>query len=141
MFPKKKVLVVDDELGVRESLKMILKSNYQVFTASDGSEALAYLQNGRVDLVTLDLKMPGLSGIEVLQRIKEKHPDIEVVVVTAYHTDQNEKQANDYGAAGVITKPFNAPELIDSVNKSIEKRTLNLRRKNFSLYNSLVTRN
>ncbi len=140
MMPKKTILIVDDELGVRESLKMILKHNYQVHTAADGSEALQYIQRGRIDLVTLDLKMPGLPGIEVLQRIKAQDPDIEVVVVTAYYSAQNAEQADQYGAAGVITKPFNALDLMDSVNKTIEKRTLNLRKKNFSLYNSLVTR-
>ncbi len=142
MIPKRTILIVDDELGVRESLKMILKPMYQIQTAADGKEALQSVEKETIDLVTLDLKMPGISGLEVLQRIKESHPDVEVVIITAYHSAENQQEAARYGAAGVITKPFNAPELIDYLNRSMEKRNHNLRLKNFSLYNSLVvTRN
>ena len=65
------VLVVDDELGPRESLRMILQPLYEVKTASNGQEALQFLQEGKIDLITLDLKMPGLSGLDVLREIKK----------------------------------------------------------------------
>ena len=67
MAYKRSILIVDDELGVRESLKMILKPNYQVHTATEGREALQFIQKNKIDLVALDLKMPGLSGIDVLR--------------------------------------------------------------------------
>ncbi len=140
MIGRKSILIVDDELSVREALKMILKPICQVLTAADGKEALEVIRKGKIDLVTLDLKMPGLSGIEVLRKIKESHPDIEVLIVTAYSSDQTSKEANQYGADQIIPKPFSAPELIETVNKTLERRNSSLRMKNFSLYNSLVTR-
>jgi len=138
MAQKKSILIVDDEFGVRESLKMVLKLNYQVYTAADGKEALQSIQEDRIDLVALDLKMPGLSGMDVLKQIKRKDPDIEVIVITAMGTPQNVQDASRYGAGAFITKPFNVPDLINSINKSLEKRSYNLRRKNFNRYNSTV---
>jgi len=140
MAQKRSVLIVDDELSVRESLCMILKPKYEVHTAADGREALECIEKDKIDVVTLDLKMPGLSGIDVLQEIKKKYADIEVVVITAYGTPQNLRDARRYGAAGIITKPFNAPDLINSVSRSIERRNYNLRLKNLKRYNSLVHR-
>lgn len=140
MIGRKSILIVDDELSVREALKMILKPICQIQTAADGKEALEVIRKGKIDLVTLDLKMPGLSGIEVLRKIKESYPDIEVLIVTAYSSAQTSKEANQYGANQVIPKPFSAPELIETVNKTLERQNSNLRMKNFSLYNSLVTR-
>ena len=135
------ILIVDDELGVRESLKMILKPIYQVHTAMDGIEALQSIQNEKIDVVALDLKMPGPSGIDVLRQIKENYPDIEVIIITAYGSAENAKEALRYGAGDFITKPFNASDLVNSVNKSIERRSTNLRYKNFNRYNSAVIRN
>jgi DNA-binding NtrC family response regulator len=140
MARKKSILVVDDEFGVRESLKMILKPIYQVYTAVDGGEALQSIQKDKIDLVALDLKMPGLSGIDVLKQIKKNDPDIEVLVITAHHTPQNVQDASRYGAGEFITKPFNVPDLISSINRSLEKRNHNLRLKNFNRYNSVVIR-
>ena len=129
---------MDDELGVRESLKMILKPNYQVHTATEGREALQSIQKNKIDLVALDLKMPGLSGIDVLRQIKKNDPDIEVIVITAHGTTQNIQEATQYGAGDFITKPFNVPDLINSINKSLERRSHNLRLKNFNRYTNLV---
>ena len=132
------ILIVDDELGVRESLKMILKPNYQVHTATEGRDALQSIQKNKIDLVALDLKMPGLSGIDVLRQIKKNDPDMEVIVITAHGTPQNVQEASRYGAGDFITKPFNVPDLLDSINKSLERRSYNLRLKNFNRYNSVV---
>jgi DNA-binding NtrC family response regulator len=137
---ERSILIVDDELGVRESLRMILKSRYEVHTAADGKEALQCIQKDKIDLVTLDLKMPGLSGIDVLREIKKKNADIEVVVITGYGSPQNLQEATRYGAGDFITKPFNMPDLINSVAKSFERQSYNQRLKNFARYNSLVKR-
>ena len=139
MAQKRSVLIVDDEFGIRESLKMILKPICEVHTAADGKEALQCVQKDKIDLVTLDLKMPGLSGIDVLRQIKRDNPDIEVVVITAYGTVENAQEANRYGA-GFITKPFNVPDLINSIIESLERRSTRLRLKNFAQYNVLVVR-
>jgi DNA-binding NtrC family response regulator len=140
MAQRRSILIVDDELGVRESLRMILKPRYEVHTAADGKEALQCIQKDKIDLVTLDLKMPGLSGIDVLREIKKRNADIEVVVITAYGNPQNLLEATRYGAGDFINKPFNPRDLIDSVNKSLDRRSYNLKLKNFARYNSLVKR-
>jgi DNA-binding NtrC family response regulator len=138
MAQKRSILIVDDEFSVRESLRMILKSKYEVHTAADGREALHCIQKDKIDLVTLDLKMPGLSGIEVLREIKKKYADIEVIVISAYGTPQNLREATSYGVEGFIAKPFNLSDIINSIGKSLDRRSYNLKLKNFSRYNSIV---
>src|SRR5437879_11910101 len=86
MNERPRLLIVDDERGVRESLRAILQGDCEVFAASTGDEALAIVGREAVDVVTLDLKMPGLGGVGVLQSIKEIDYDIEVVVITGYVT-------------------------------------------------------
>ena len=101
------ILVVDDEVGPRESLRMILKPTYEVYTASNGQEALQFIRREKIDLVTLDLKMPGISGIDVLKEINKLNADIEVVIITGYGTLTNAVEAIRYGAVDFISKPFN----------------------------------
>ncbi|MDY7033972.1 MAG: response regulator, partial [Thermodesulfobacteriota bacterium] len=100
------VLVVDDELGPRESLKMILKPMFNVYTAKDGQEALEFIKEKSVNLVTLDLKMPGMSGIDVLKEIKKCNPNIEVIVLTGYGSMNTAVDALRCGALDYLTKPF-----------------------------------
>jgi DNA-binding NtrC family response regulator len=138
MAQKRSILVVDDESSVRESIQMILKPKYEVYTAADGNEALQCIQKDKIDVVTLDLKMPGLSGIEVLKKIKQHNADIEVVVISAYGTPQNHQEAVRHGAGEFITKPFNTQDLVNSICKSLERRAYNLKLKNFARYNSSV---
>ena len=138
MAQKRSILVVDDESSVRESIRMILKPKYDVYTAENGNEALQCIQKDKIDIVTLDLTMPGLSGIEVLKQIKKSNADIEVIVVSAYGTPQNTQEAARLGANDFIIKPFNTPDLIDSICKSVERRTHNVRLRNLARYNSSV---
>jgi DNA-binding NtrC family response regulator len=138
MAQKRSILVVDDESSVRESIRMILKPKYDVYTAADGSEALKCIQKDKIDIVTLDLKMTGLSGIDVLKRIKKDNADIEVIVISAYGTPQNHQEAVRHGAGDFLTKPFNAPDLMNSICKSLERRAYNLRIQNLARYNSSV---
>ena len=121
------ILVVDDEIGPRESLRLILKPIYEVHTAANGLEALQFINREKVDLVTLDLKMPGISGIDVLKEIKKLHADIEVVIITGYGTLANAVEAIRYGAVDFISKPFNVAEIISIVSKSVERRNFNLK--------------
>jgi putative two-component system response regulator len=121
------ILVVDDEIGPRESLRMILKPIYEVHTVTSGQEALDFLKKKRIDLVTLDLKMPGISGIDVLREIKKDQDDIEVIIITGYGTLTNAIEAIRYGAVDFISKPFNVAEIISIVSKSVERRNFNLK--------------
>jgi len=124
------VLVVDDELGPRESLRMILKPIYEVLTASNGLEALQAVHAKKIDLVTLDLRLPGISGIEVLKEIKKTQSDVEVIIVTGFGTLTNAVEAIRYGAVDFISKPFNIAEILSIVSKSIERQSFNLKIKN-----------
>jgi len=77
------VLIVDDEVGVRESLKMILKKDYEVFLAKDAEEAFSQIKAQFPDVILLDIILPGLDGLRVLERIKQNDPDIIVIMITA----------------------------------------------------------
>ena len=126
MISKGSILIVDDEVGSRESLRMILKPMYEVHTASNGQEAINFISQKKVDLVTLDLNMPGLSGIDVLQEIKKLQLDIEVIIVTGYGTLSNAQEAIRYGAGDFISKPFNVADIIAIVSKAFERRSQNM---------------
>src|SRR5665647_2248141 len=99
MSSEETILIVEDEAGPRVAMEMILKPTYEILTASDGKDALNVIQNQNVDLVTLDLKMPGLSGIEVLQEIKKIQPGVEVVIITGEGNLSNAKKVIEYGAS------------------------------------------
>ncbi len=124
------ILIVDDEAGPRESLRMILKPIYEVHTAQNGHEAITFIAQKKVDVVTLDLRMPGLSGIELLKEIKKMQPDIEAVIVTGYGTLGNAQEAICCGACDFISKPFNVPDIIAIVSKAFERRSYNQKIKN-----------
>jgi len=121
------ILIVDDEAGPRESLRMILKPVYKIYTAANGKEALALIQKENIDLVTLDLNMPGLSGIDVLKEIKKIRSDVEVIIITGYGTLKNAQEVIRYGAGDFISKPFNVADIISIISKSFERRTYNLK--------------
>ena len=124
---KEAILVIDDEAGPRESLRIILKSRYEVHTASNGQEALSLIKNKDINVVTLDLNMPGLSGIEVLKEIRKLKPDTEVVIITGYGTLTNAQEAMRFGAGDFISKPFNVEEITSIVANSSERRRYNLK--------------
>lgn len=130
MGQKGSILIVDDEVGPRESLRMILKPIYEIYTAANGDEALQVIQNENIDLVTLDLRMPGLSGIDVLREIKKIRADVEVIVITGYGTLTNAQEAIRYGAGDFISKPFNVADIIAIISKSFERRNYNMKIKN-----------
>ncbi|HEX2999377.1 MAG TPA: response regulator [Armatimonadota bacterium] len=104
---KQRILVVDDELGPRESFRMLLKSRYTVVTAADGAEGLAHIRDDEAfDLIFLDVRMPGMDGIQVLSEIKRLCPEVPVILVTAYATMDVATQALDMGAVDCLIKPF-----------------------------------
>ncbi len=121
------VLVVDDELGPRESLKMILKPYYNVYTAERGVEAIEMLGQVPVDLVTVDLKMPGIPGIKVLEKIKQHDPDIEAIIITGYGSMDTAVEGLRLGAFDYIAKPFDVNQVLKLIRSALERR--NARRK------------
>jgi putative two-component system response regulator len=127
MDSKGSILVVDDEAGPRESLRMILKPIYDIHTAENGQEAINFLIQKKVDLVTLDLNMPGLSGIDTLQEIRKLQPDIEVMIITGYGSLSNAQEAIRFGAGDFISKPFNVADIIAIVSKAFERRSHNMK--------------
>jgi putative nucleotidyltransferase with HDIG domain len=124
MSARGNVLVVDDEIGPLESLRMVMKPHHFVETASSGQEALQLIARKPFDLVTLDLNMPDMHGIEVLRRIKEEQENVEVVIVTGYGTLSTAQQAIRYGAFDYITKPFEVAEIIKVTENAVRKKRL-----------------
>jgi PAS domain S-box-containing protein len=114
--------VVDDDLGPRESLRMLLKSTYDIRTAASGSAALAELPRYRPDLVILDIKMPGMNGLDVLRLLKETDASVEVVMITAYASLETVKQALTHGAFEYLIKPFSRQDLEDVVRRALQRR-------------------
>ena len=117
-----RILVVDDEEVVRNLLQRTLtEAGYDVTTAADGEEALSAVSQGEVEVVLLDIKMPGMSGIEVLGKLTTDWPDICVIVVTAVVDTQTAIEALKMGAYDYITKPFNRDNVVRKVQEAIEK--------------------
>src|SRR5687768_7486786 len=106
MEERANILVVDDEMGPREALKTILKPYHNIYTAERGGQALEILTQVPIDLVTVDLRMPGMSGIKVLERIKMQDSDIEAIVITGYGSLDTAVEGLRLGAFDYIAKPF-----------------------------------
>jgi len=122
MEQKTSVLIVDDELGPREALRMILKPFFDVSTAANGKEALDHIQKEKVDLITLDIKMPGLSGIDVLRELRKLGSDAAVVMITGHGTLTNIHDAIRYGAVDFVSKPFNVSDIVAIAQRSVAQR-------------------
>ncbi len=116
------ILIVDDEFGVQESFRMILKPSYEVHTASSGEEAINILKEQEIHLITLDLKMPNLSGIETLRAIRKIDRQVPVIIITGYGTREDEEEARLYGARAFISKPFNISRLITIIGAILGER-------------------
>ncbi len=121
---KPTVLIVDDEAGVRESLRMVLKDSCEVVPLESGEAALEWLEKNAADLVLLDILMPGMDGIEVLERIREKDRFLPVVMLTATKTVKTAVTAMKLGAFDYITKPFDVDELRLVVQRATENANL-----------------
>ncbi len=119
------LLVADDDPGLRESLtRTLARAGHRVVSASDGRAALERIQGGGIDLVLTDLKMPGLTGIELLRAAKAIAPDVDVILLTAFGTVEEAVSAMKDGAYDFLTKPFRGEQLLKLVDKALERRTL-----------------
>jgi len=122
MSAARRVLVVDDDPVVGQSFKRVLSGKgYAVITAADGYEALAKLQSENYDLVFTDLRMPGMTGLEVAQRIKANQPWTPVVIVTGYGSRTSEERARAAGVTDFLHKPLSPENIEDSAERALRK--------------------
>jgi len=124
--PKRRgtLLIVDDEEGPRQSLRMIFKDDYDLLMAEDGPTAIKLAQENPIDVAVLDIRMAGMSGIEVLERLKYVNPDIEAIMLTAYETTDTIRQALRLRASDYINKPFDIDTMRVAVSQAMQRRTL-----------------
>lgn len=115
---EKKVLIVDDQYGIRVLLYEVFgKEGYTTFQAANGKQALQIVKEESPDLVILDMKIPGMDGLQILKEIKKIDTEIKVIMMTAYGELDMIKQATDLGALTHFTKPFDIDELRVEVKK------------------------
>ncbi len=118
-----KILVIDDEDIVRMSCQRILApEGYEVKTTKSAVEGFKLLGEECFDVVLTDLKMPDIDGIEVLRRVKEEWPDIEIIMITGYQTINTAVQAIKLGAFDYIEKPFTPDSILSAIGKAVEQR-------------------
>jgi len=120
-----KILVVDDERGMREFLNIMLqKEGYGVTSAGSGKEALEYISQKTFDIVITDIRMPDITGIDIIKTVKESTPETIVIMITAYASTETAVEAMKQGAYDYITKPFKIEEIKLIVRNALEKRRL-----------------
>lgn len=111
-----KILIVDDQFGIRILLnEVMVREGYETYQAANGVQALEIVQNHAPDLILLDMKIPGMDGIEILKRVKKIDPDIRVIIMTAYGELDMIQEAKELGAITHFAKPFD----IDDIRKAV----------------------
>ena len=115
----REIVVVDDDQGILESFDAMLGDEYPLVTMDNGVEAIEYVKSHKPKLIFLDIKMPGMNGIEVLKRLRQDKIDAAVVIVTATTKAHCEKEAEELGIRGSLRKPFEVDDVED-----IAKRVL-----------------
>ena len=124
-MPNQRILIVDDEKNIRLTMKQTLQTlGYEISTAVDGQDALKKLAVQEFDLLLLDLRMPGLDGVEVLRRVVRLRPDIRVIIVSAHGTVENAVEVIKLGAVDFIQKPFSPQELRQIVAEVLDRDQL-----------------
>ena len=109
----REIVVVDDDQGILESFDAMLGDDYPLVTLENGFEAIEYLKSHKPKLIFLDIKMPGMDGIEVLKRLRQEKVDAAVVIVTATTKAHYEEEAENLGISGYLHKPFEVDEVED----------------------------
>jgi signal transduction histidine kinase len=115
------ILVIDDEMGPRESLRMLLKPDYQVHTADCVEAGIKLLKEKQPDTIVMDIRMPGMSGIEGLRKIREIDPHLSVIMLTGFGALETAKEALRLGANDYISKPFDAREMREVIGRNVER--------------------
>ena len=120
-----RILIIEDDLGVREYLSALLeRDGHAVFAAASGEEALGALAESRPDLITLDVVLEGMDGLETLRRVKKRLPDVPVVMISGHGHARTIVEAMQLGAADFLRKPFEVEELQLAFQKALEHRAL-----------------
>ncbi|WP_442596950.1 response regulator [Neobacillus sp. D3-1R] len=120
---KEKILIVDDQFGIRILLNEVFqKEGYQTFQAANGVQALEIVKKHSPDLVLLDMKIPGMDGIEILKRMKVIDEDIRVIIMTAYGELDMIQEAKDLGALTHFAKPFDIDDIRAAVREHLPMR-------------------
>ena len=118
-----RILIVDDEeIVIKSCLRILGGGDYYVEVAHDGREALRKIEENPYDVMILDVVMPNMGGLEVLRRVKETHPDMDVIMVTGLSLVDTVVQARKLGARDFISKPFEPDELKQVVQRALERR-------------------
>jgi len=121
----KPILIVDDEKNIRLTLSQALETlGAEIETASNGEEALAKLKEKEFALILLDIRMPGMDGMEVLHRVREIRPDIRIIMITAYGTIESAVEAIKLGAVDFLQKPFDPEEIRELVSRVMDREKL-----------------
>ena len=139
MTQNRKVLIIDDEAGPRESLRYLLKEDYEVFCASSVDDGVEYLRNNKPDLIVMDIRMPGKTGIDGLREIRNIDPQISVVMLTGFGALETAQEALRLGATDYMNKPFDTTEMREVVSRYTQ-RTI-LERKRSEMLNQLQEMN
>jgi signal transduction histidine kinase len=121
---KRTLLIVDDEEGPRQSLRVVFKEEYNLLMANDGARAIELAKQNRVDVAITDIRMVGMSGVELLEHLKAVDPAIEVIMLTAYETVDTLRFALRLGACDYLNKPFDISTMRKAVASAMERRSL-----------------
>jgi signal transduction histidine kinase len=121
--PRRTLLIVDDEEGPRQSLRVVFKDDYNLLIASEGQRAVELAQQHKINVAVLDIRMTGMSGTEVLERLKAIQPSIEVIMLTAYETVETIRQALRLGACDYLNKPFDVATVRKAVATAMERHS------------------
>ncbi len=124
MDKKATILVVDDEHGVRQSFNMVLKDEYSVLLAGSGEETIEVFTKNSVDLILLDILLPDVNGLDLLEKLKGIDPNTEIIMVTAVKEIQTAVKAIKLGAYEYIVKPFLVEDVINIIKRALEKHNL-----------------
>jgi putative nucleotidyltransferase with HDIG domain len=123
--PRRRVLIVDDDHLVRDALRFALEdAGYDVWAVAHGADALAVLESQAVDIVLSDIFMPGMNGFELLKQIRQRRPDVPVILVTGFGNIEMARQALKEGATDFITKPYNVSEIPILIERNLMRHTI-----------------
>ena len=117
-----KILIVDDEQNIRELLKSILSDIGEVYEAENGKQGLYFFNNNTPDIILLDIMLPDISGVELLQEIREKNKDVYIVMITAYETIKSVIDIMNINISGYITKPFIIKEVREKIKEILSNK-------------------
>lgn len=118
------IFIIDDEEAIRDGLSLVLGSDYIIHTFANGSEAMKEISHTVPDLILLDIGLPDISGIDLLKKIKTKHVDVPVIMITAYEDIETVISAMKYGAYDYLVKPLNSDNLELAMGNALETLSL-----------------